>query len=203
MVCSGGASSPMKALNSKTPESSPESEEPVLLSSETISPSTNHNKTLVALCNSHEQIVQTFKQQTSPNVPPSMSNPITQEISSHKTQIATASQAITIPSSTSPKKTSSTSTNSSAITTQTKKFSKKKISSLHKKSNNAQYSVQTKTKPPSGPMSPTLKICVKSKMWLLLHGSKRVEHKELSGMLSMGKCKKQAFPMMDFGLIKP
>ena len=182
MVCSGGASSPMKALNSKTPESSPESEEPVLLSSETISPSTNHNKTLVALCNSHEQIVQTFKQQTSPNVPPSMFNPITQKTSSHKTQIATASQAITIPSSTSPKKTSSTSTNSSTITTQTKKFSKKKISSLHKKSEKTKHSVQTKQKPSSGLMSQTQTKCVKKKKLLRLLKFQKVALMESSGI---------------------
>ena len=173
MVCSGGASSPMKVLNSKTPESSPESEEPVSPSSETISPSTNH-KAWVDLQNIG-QILQIPKQQTSPNVPPSMSNSITQEISSHKTQIATASQAITIPSSASPKKTSSTSTNSSTITQQTKKFSKKKISSLHKKSKKTQHSVRehqetTHKKPSSGPMSPIFKICVKKKMLLRLHG---------------------------------
>ena len=168
----------MKALNSKTPESSPESEEPASPSSETISPSTNH-KALVDLRNIG-QILQIPKQQTSPNVPPSMSNPITQEISSHKTQIATVSQAIMIPSSTSPKKTSSTSTNSSTIIKQTTKFSKKKISSLHKKSKKTQHSVREQQtankKPPSGPMSPTLKICVKSKMWLLLlHSHQNME----------------------------
>ena len=52
-------------------------------------------------------------------------------------------------------------------------------------------------------MSPIFKICVKKKMLLRLHRLKRVEKKELSGMLAMGKRKKQSFPMMDFGLIKP